>query len=965
MWLDELEQLGAIGWFMFLLNRPLFPHEADERVAMQFEHMHNTEDKLRTMIENLKEENRELVDQNKKLKLTLYQLDRDVDKSLSEYIAKSSDQRTTSSVGVDIASAHNTDGAVGLTTADIAAVQHLQHDLEVIVNKAGLLARQDQTIPERNDVNFRVGMGGQLEDEEHVYIYADCKDLVEVTDQEEMLKEAARFGERQQSVHDTDAEADHIEQLRNHIARLEAEIMHLENQKRAHYESLRSASLQNIPGSYEQTSEATSPTAYVRPDGESTQARGNSTPLHAEITSHSPVFMKLRASPFLCQPFGAVIVRLHKNFSLRLHDGSRSFPDPITVYHFPYATGGASKSIIWNQILRLHDKFGEEAEFIAETLIEVTVPEMEKALKEGIVELHNRTEDSWEGLGQGDTFIILDQDLAWDVKESRSHNRTANAIRQDPTLRGGSGDDHDAYSTSGLADEHRIVAEEFEAIYDQLMQNTVNSCGQGAPSLCTQAWMSLASALHGRNKYLEHQFKDFRELRQSLVEDIEWHISTLAEVEESLEVTREDKAVALTELGFLSKKLDKVSGAMSEPSSGSASSQNVSIEREEKRTPTSWDTRTADEISHRLTNGACIETVCNPRDDTESGRSYKDGMPNNYFWFFPKQCVIRYDSDFPHLFRFSGTDSLKQIEAILHNRFIHGTSTDAVEHRIWEILQMREDMGIELPDTSSDACLIIGIPSRKLSLSMDPGVRIAAWGTTEPAQENMVMSQPEMVLAEGQASVLPPATSDCEALIREIGDSISSLGRLADLALYESAPSICSCFECTAITSDRTTTVPRTVSVRGGGGDDDSDDDYDSDDEYDEDDDTGDEMDTDDEDEEITHEEEAHDPWEERGPSAAQTDDDLSPLVWDAENPLSHVAFAEELHGGGQKNGTITVQGDHAVTAPLSTRTYMMEQVQHIHNVYQIVLGKTIRPRRVHSGAMGVVIASIQELWVL
>jgi hypothetical protein len=210
----------------------------------------------------------------------------------------------------------------------------------------------------------------------------------------------------------------------------------------------------------------------------------------------------------------------------------------------------------------LHDdEYREHAELDDERFIERTYHRIERTPKRVIVDYLDVSEEPREGLVQGDTFIVADQDVAWDTPVTSVIRHLSTTIQQVPSMRGGSGGDSEWEPVHSKFDEHCKLAEKFDDVFNRLMQNTVKSCGQSPPSACTQAWMEIASIFQMRNRYLEHQVTDARELNTSLVEDVQWHMRALAELEERVEVMQEEKAAALTELGLLEKSFERVGEA--------------------------------------------------------------------------------------------------------------------------------------------------------------------------------------------------------------------------------------------------------------------------------------------------------------------------------------------------------------------------------------------------------------------
>jgi hypothetical protein len=169
-------------------------------------------------------------------------------------------------------------------------------------------------------------------------------------------------------------------------------------------------------------------------------------------------------------------------------------------------------------------------------------------VREAIARFALLHKDLWAPEGQGKTYIVTDLGLA--------PLPLALPRREEPSMRGGGVGE--TFRPIPVPSESYIgLTEDFDGFYDQLVHNTLTACGQNAQMACTETWVSVAGILQMRNRYLERQLEELKELHVSVVEDLKWNMEMLARLEDKLDTAEEEKAHALVELGLLKRSMQK------------------------------------------------------------------------------------------------------------------------------------------------------------------------------------------------------------------------------------------------------------------------------------------------------------------------------------------------------------------------------------------------------------------------
>jgi hypothetical protein len=745
VWLDELENVSAEACAMCIdqcLHPVELPREDELEMLM---------DEVYKRVQKLEKRKRSLKKDVKKLSREIKELKKD-NHTLRHLLVQHS--RT-------------------VTAEDCTTLGTLHRDLNLILEVVKKFAVQDGIVDEHKP-DVRGGMGGQIEDEEHVCSFAKHKNWDQVD-----AENAAAQPEVNQKTEDT------VE----------------------------------------------------------------------EKNSASP------AGPFstnrTLEPAELHMIYLEDGLNLM---SSPLFDNPIIVCHFPY--GDSHRSATWNLIMRNHkEKHGTRMEGSHLYKVTPNEPALDHELRQAIISrnptLHEQIECSFAPEGRSETWIVADQSLAPEPQASLRLRK--------PTMRGGGGGE-DLRHVQVHSEAYVGLVEEFDRLYDQLMLTTLQSCENGPKSICTKAWVSVAKILQLRNRYLERQLEELNEIHGSVVEDVRWNMEMVTTLEDKLQTVEEEKADAFEELGFLRKlmeqKEEKSPGKGKEPM------------RPANPTPD----------QERLSQSPVEDkSTTSKRSPTSRARTKPNSILTTCFYFYNLRSVIIVPGSPAQILQFARGTTLKDVQTMLNTQHKRGMQTDQCAASVHRIMDIREQMGIELPESLLDEAVMIGMPeTSQAHTTTDDTIKIAAWETVD--NQDYVEFVPR-TRDDTRVSSKPrtAAVSMKDDHFFQMADIVNSFEYNSVTANEDLSDSICSCNLCASdVLLNKTTRTyqPPIVSVRGGG-DEWDDDDYDDDD-YDEDGGYGYGVyDSDDDDDEVDHEDEANDPWADYEIDAQ---DGLGGLNWNLED---------------------------------------------------------------------------------
>jgi hypothetical protein len=228
------------------------------------------------------------------------------------------------------------------------------------------------------------------------------------------------------------------------------------------------------------------------------------------------------------------------------------------------------------------------------------------------------------------------------------------------------------------------------------------------------------------------------------------------------------------------------------------------------------------------------------------------------FYFYPPRSAIVLPGSPAQILQFPKGTKLEDVRKILNHQHYNDLEIDTCVARVRDIIEIRDRMGIDLPESLLDDVVLVGIPESHRARTMaDNTVRIAAWETFDSDDYVEFVPRAQDNKRVTPVRTMPQRSKDDRFL--QLAHIINSFDYRPDTANEELADSVCSCNLCAADAMfDSATDMrdPSMVSVRGGG--DPHEDDDNEDDNY-----GYDAPDSDDENE-VNHEDEANDPWEEK-----------------------------------------------------------------------------------------------------
>ncbi|KAJ4362521.1 hypothetical protein N0V83_010615 [Neocucurbitaria cava] len=516
-----------------------------------------------------------------------------------------------------------------------------------------------------------------------------------------------------------------VEELRCQIREVEKQVQGLAEVTMEELEILRNtllpdAEIQSGFGDHENAADSksesdcdfssTEPSRHTEDDAEHDN---NSTdpPTPVFPLPHSPYRLSTRTS--MHAKAGAVkyiALYLPHNFSFSFssrgntHTHIITYKVPATVYHFAN-TCNVSQELLWRAI---RDDQPYYRDFRKEDMdvIKVESLEMERGLKSAITEFWEGvcmsrggcweylTSGAWEEEGGGDTYIVA---TPWDAGPDCCGQDN---MLTEACIRGGG---HGTTTTNAPppllepiqrpSSSHLNLAEHFTSSYGRILQQTYSdssSVRMSGGDRILDSWISLATTLQTRNRYLERELEEFEEMYYSATQDVKWLMGTLVEVEEKLESQLEDGEELVGEGGG---SLDEF-WPFSPPEDDDNQSPHNKIPIEQETT-------------------GDLHFFSEDLLDTEANASHITTTMATSFEFFPADSTITFSSSSfvsPQIYKFPDGSTLPEIYEILKYRCERGIENDVCLVRIRKIMERREEMGVGLPEVLRDEMVVIGIP---------------------------------------------------------------------------------------------------------------------------------------------------------------------------------------------------------------------------------------------------------------
>jgi hypothetical protein len=691
---------------------------------------------------------------------------------------------------------------------------------------------------------LRGGMGGRDEDEEFVYDYGGYTNW----DQADLLAQ----GEFP-SINDKD---EIIQKLRQKVERLEAQIRTLT--VAAHREDLfqptgshitakdGDSKAANIP-KQTPSNPILTPIFYQKNKGDininlrggsdEAECEGNGSCDHASAEVRS----SMSVSPhLLCQratsrvgdsTINYIIVYLPPGFIVPgCTKPELVFHSAATIYYFP--TGAAEEVVqqeAWKQKGCGDGQWQD---------VELHKIQSKQVFKKAIADMWEKMGLSWDILTRrywdfgekkddGDMYMVNDNNLFL-------MNRTREVAV--PHIRGGAGDE--PIQTPWPTDEDDLL-DEFKRIYDSLMEEARIALMTDSPEQRVQAWMTVATAAETRNSSLERELETFREMNDSLIQDLQWHMNVQVDLEEQLEAAEADKRAMADEYQNLRTLLHHLVADSDISVACTCGEETIPAYEDRNRSPGLETIRGGDEealLQTRPTSDA--ETGQNAATTAPSDSSYSSTVTTaNSFVYYPQRSTIVFSDTPPRIYLFSYNSTLPEIHEMLKK----GSEREDLRDdphvaRILEIIKIREDMGIYLPEDVSDERITIDIPEILTGCQLDCKTRIIAWqvsnadaGSLEkPIEKHDFESSAER--SNDDTRTNSTSSEGEKDYYQDIGDLVNSFDDLVDTDNTIDWLRSCACQTRSVYGSESYYKIPHPqsstisepspmVSVRGGGSD--------------------------------------------------------------------------------------------------------------------------------------------------
>ncbi|CAO2655387.1 Nn.00g104510.m01.CDS01 [Neocucurbitaria sp. VM-36] len=453
-------------------------------------------------------------------------------------------------------------------------------------------------------------------------------------------------------------------------------------------------------------------------------------------------------------------------------------------------------------------------------------------------------------------FILTDQEVILPPGQAHSQaginphiqDRQASSTRNPPPT--------NVPPSQTSSSPHAHIAEaSTHTTHDPLLQETSKTPFRPpTPEYPASSWIHLASILQTRNRYLERELEDYREMCNSLVQDVRWQMGAQGELEEQLEAERGEKERVLEELVGLKRRWRGVVGLVGGRSwsyecygsiAGDASDgcgddmgceDFITLPRSSSPLYPQGDETSPQQYS--TSTGESTDDRSSFRGDLATAESGTGNIAAPFFTFLPKLSMIIFPADTAQIFQFPGASTLSQIRSILEYKYRRGIEDNPCLVRVREIMQVREDMGVRLPEGLRDERLVIAIPEGGEEVEKE----VKGWGIEGgevgiEAWETWLDDDAEGL--ETMAGCLGVGVDDVDAFMRrsretddgsEDEDLDGDLGELNDSMVGtndayndDESERVCECELCTnrdlnPYAETQSSYPPPLVSVRGGAG---------------------------------------------------------------------------------------------------------------------------------------------------
>jgi hypothetical protein len=669
---------------------------------------------------------------------------------------------------------------------------------------------EDLGSPNRNAV-LRGGMGGRDEDEEFVYDYGGY------TNWDQM--DASSQCEGVETGQTSDGDKVVIQELRQQIA-------HLEEQVRTLTAAMNESRLP-LPKDTQEREEGDlhlrggSRQDEVEVDG-SCDVCTNTSALAASVPSSPHLLCQRAISRFSELAINYMIVYLPPGFVI---PGSNSpelvFHNAATIYYFPT---GATEDIVKQEAwMQKGCGRGRWQDVVLHKI------QSKQVFKSAIANMWRTMGLNWEVLTRGEWNFDEDRGDMYMVNDNNLFltNRTREVAG--PHIRGGSGDEPDPSVHAPIQIPHQANSDEVKSISEWLTQEAATPCSDCASSHCGHSWMTLASVLYTRNCFLERELDNFKEINQSLAEDLNWQMDAQVEMEERLEAAVAEKNAIAEDFRVLRTRLRHVIEATtSHIVQGDDKEEQTLIGEDRTGSPDSGMMQGGDaDVASSATSSkdkALQAAPCSPPGICTTIKAKS-------FDFYPKMSTIVFAGTSPYLYQFPYRSTLPEIRSILKSRDGEEVlSDDPYIARVLEIMKIREHMGIELPENISEQRVAISIPDVSDDSHLDRGIKIATWQVYDEDAKSLEKLVTKLVIdpdAAESSTTISDNTTSSEGegdYYQDVGDLVNLLNNTVGNKHKTIPQKFCMCQTHLVNDSESLSGIigPRpshVVSVRGGGND--------------------------------------------------------------------------------------------------------------------------------------------------
>ncbi|KAI4699995.1 hypothetical protein J4E81_004029 [Alternaria sp. BMP 2799] len=659
---------------------------------------------------------------------------------------------------------------------------------------------------DNGDMNatLRGGMGGRDEDEGFVYDYGGY------TNWDQMDDSSQHEGTNGSQSSSRDKEI--IRELRQQVELLEEQVRKL--METAHQDSVSQPKEIQEEEKDEPSLRGGSGEEEVDHDGSREHADTSSVPALASTSPH--LLCQRAATRVADSTIHYILVYLPPGFVIP----GTNYPELVfhsaaTIYYFP--TGAREdfvKQEAWKQKACGIGHWQEVA---------IHKIQSKQVFKSAIASWWETMGLSWNVLTGGDWNFDGDEGDMYMVNDNNLFltNRTREVAGAQ--IRGGSG-----YETDPSF-QNEIAANESSSVFEQLMQEAATLYMGPPSSQRGDFWMTLANVLQTRNCFLERELENFKELNHSLMQDLHWQMDVQVEMEERLEAALAEKDAIAEDLKVLETRLMHLIESNTSRTACTDDREDVVLtDQIPVESPGLGTMRGGNEDpSSPATSTKKTTPQVFPSDPSHACATIKA----NSFDFYPRKSIIVFAGATPHLYQFPHRSTLPEICRILEiDDGEESLTKDPYIARILEIMKIREEMGIELPENVSDERVTISICDVPSDCHLDRETKIATWEVHEEDVDVLGKLLTKLDIdsktskSSTSTSVRTASSEEEQDYYQDVGDLVNALTDAVKDEFETSSPKFCTCRvhpvnDSESFSEMKEVKQPCLLPVRGGGND--------------------------------------------------------------------------------------------------------------------------------------------------